>query len=527
MKRLLPWLLLLALMPGCTNDPDLAEYAAPRIEDVSITPGADYSEITVSCRVSSATGIKAYGILVGEERIPAGNLQEKVFSVMVSGLEYSTSYTVKAWLESGRSTVYSGETVWTTEDEIPPAPVILQSEARPGADAGKVSFGCRIPLWENVVGKNLLRCGICYSPDSPVPTLDDAVIWAEAPSAKGGFSLALEGLVPSAEYHFRPFAQIGARTSYGEVLDLRIPSGKEVVITGTCTDLSARSVTLSGTLNWVASIGELRLYGFEIGEKVLPGGTVDESGVFTLTLSDLTPETTYSYRAVALVGEVRYYGESRSFRTLSLPPEPDVDYVDLGLSVLWAKCDLGASGPGKEGDLYAWGETSPKSAYTWETYKWCLGGPESLFKYTLELDCSQPDGKQTLEREDDAAAVNLGGQWRMPTGDEWGELILNTRIEKKPVDGVIVFEFFSTRENYEDRSILIPGMDYWTAELCGGASWAADMLIIIDNGDDITSCIADVGLKDETTLNLGDGIMIDAENLSRCLGKPIRPVRER
>ncbi len=524
MKRLLPCLLLLALASGCTNDPDQAEFAVPRIEEVTITPGADYSEVILTCKVSATDGLTEFGFRWGEEEIiPTEGIVNNAFTARVSGLEFSKSYPYRAFVGNGRTRIYSETGTWKVEDETPPAPVIVKSAAMPGANAGKVSFRCRISLWEKVVGKDALRCGICYSADLPEPTLANAVAWADKPSAEGEFSLSLEGLIPSVEYHFRPFTQIGTRTTYGEMQDLRIPSGKEVVVTGAFTALTATSVTLSGTLNWEASIGELQLYGFEVGNKVLPGGTADDSGVYTLSLSDLSPETSYSYRAIALVGDVRYYGETRSFRTQSLPPEPEVDYVDLGLSVLWAKCDLGASEPGKDGAQYAWGETSPKATYTWANYKWCLGGPESLFKYTLEFDCTQADGKQHLEPEDDAAAVNLGGKWRMPTGDEWGELILNTRLEES--GGAYIL--YSTQEGHETHSILFPEFGHWTTDVCGGASWGADMVIPVTyDGIHLKPAVIDIPSQGTPVLSIG-GTTIDAWQLSRCFGYHIRPVRDR
>ena len=45
------------------------------------------------------------------------------------------------------------------------------------------------------------------------------------------------------------------------------------------------------------------------------------------------------------------------------------EYVDLGLSVKWAACNLGATQPEESGDYFAWGEVEPKSEYTFETYK--------------------------------------------------------------------------------------------------------------------------------------------------------------
>ena len=57
------------------------------------------------------------------------------------------------------------------------------------------------------------------------------------------------------------------------------------------------------------------------------------------------------------------------------------EYVDLGLSVNWATFNVGATKPEEFGDYYAWGETEPKTDYSWETYKWCNGSETTLTKY--------------------------------------------------------------------------------------------------------------------------------------------------
>lgn len=93
--------------------------------------------------------------------------------------------------------------------------------------------------------------------------------------------------------------------------------------------------------------------------------------------------------------------------------------VDLGLSVKWACCNVGATRPEDYGDYFAWGETSPKSAYNWDTYQhwvnyngneWCDYGES-----TINSDIS---GTQY-----DAARANWGGSWRMPTLAEMKELV--------------------------------------------------------------------------------------------------------
>ncbi|MBO5586264.1 MAG: hypothetical protein J5914_01035 [Prevotella sp.] len=97
------------------------------------------------------------------------------------------------------------------------------------------------------------------------------------------------------------------------------------------------------------------------------------------------------------------------------------EYVDLGLSVKWATCNVGASQPYEYGDYFAWGETEAKSDYTWSTYKYGTSST-SLTKYCTSSSYGTVDNKTTLEAADDAATANMGGKWRMPTKAEQDEL---------------------------------------------------------------------------------------------------------
>ena len=98
------------------------------------------------------------------------------------------------------------------------------------------------------------------------------------------------------------------------------------------------------------------------------------------------------------------------------------EYVDLGLSVKWATCNIGASKPEEYGNYYAWGETETKSLYTWSTYKHCNGSYDTQTKYCTDSDYGTVDNKTTLDKSDDVAYTTLGGKWRMPTDAEWTEL---------------------------------------------------------------------------------------------------------
>lgn len=153
--------------------------------------------------------------------------------------------------------------------------------------------------------------------------------------------------------------------------------------------------------------------------------------------------------------------------------------VDLGLSVKWANCNVGATTPEEYGDYFAWGETEEKEDYSWGTYKWCNGTRTSMTKYCIDSYYGTVDNKTVLDLEDDAAHVKWGGSWRMPTLDEVEELVNNcswTETEQNEVSGFIVTgpngnSIFLPATGHRDNMDLYQcGLmgEYWTATLSYG-----------------------------------------------------------
>lgn len=89
------------------------------------------------------------------------------------------------------------------------------------------------------------------------------------------------------------------------------------------------------------------------------------------------------------------------------------EWVDLGLSVKWATCNVGASSPSDYGNYYAWGETATKSKYTEENY-------EFYDKNTKKM--KEINGGNICGATYDVAHLKWKGSWRMPTKKEWREL---------------------------------------------------------------------------------------------------------
>ena len=129
--------------------------------------------------------------------------------------------------------------------------------------------------------------------------------------------------------------------------------------------------------------------------------------------------------------------------------------VDLGLSVKWASCNLGASKPEEYGKYYAWAATtgyasSESHDFSWKYTPYCNdSNGNSWSKYT--------SGNATLESSDDAATVNLGGSWRMPTHKEWQDLYNECTWTWTTLNGVNGYKVSSKKNN---NSIFLPAAGY-------------------------------------------------------------------
>ena len=94
------------------------------------------------------------------------------------------------------------------------------------------------------------------------------------------------------------------------------------------------------------------------------------------------------------------------------------EWVDLGLSVKWATCNIGADRPEDYGDYFAWGETRPKSTYNWSNCFDCLddeGDSWGTYRLGGQTRITPTSGHDT-------ARENWCGSWRMPTDEEFEEL---------------------------------------------------------------------------------------------------------
>ena len=160
-----------------------------------------------------------------------------------------------------------------------------------------------------------------------------------------------------------------------------------------------------------------------------------------------------------------------------------MEAVDLGLSVLWATCNVGASAPEDYGDYFAWGETKPKEIYDWSTYKYCKGTSKTITKYCNNSSYGYngfTDNKIVLDPEDDAATANWGGPWRMPTDAECIELCNNCKWRLSIQNGVQGYKVTGTNGN----SIFLPAAGFKSDTLFNsptlvGTCWSSSPVLIV------------------------------------------------
>lgn len=141
------------------------------------------------------------------------------------------------------------------------------------------------------------------------------------------------------------------------------------------------------------------------------------------------------------------------------------EYVDMKLpsGTLWATCNIGASYPHFPGAYFAWGETIQKNEYTWDNLTYCLDSNGYMFsKYVTDSKYGTIDNKTELDLCDDAAHVNWGGDWRMPSKEQLDELVQECIWSLLDRNGNKCF-YITSKTNGE--SIILPVTGYLDTSL--------------------------------------------------------------
>lgn len=262
-------------------------------------------------------------------------------------------------------------------------------------------------------------------------------------------------------------------------LTFALPAEAFVFTTGDPSDLTGSSMSATFELTSSLSISNASstteqgvCYSSEEAEPTIECSYVNRgtmsTGSWMARLTGLCCGTQYYYRPYLRIAGAVFYGEVKSFTTLDEDVESPYEAVDLGLSVKWASCNVGAEFPEEYGDYFAWGETTTKSDYS------------SSASLTYGLSNSELESRGiigsngNLTAKYDAATANWGGSWRMPTLTEMKELINNCTWTWTTQNGVNGYEVTGPNGNY----IFLPAtgirIDTWFYDAgSDGHYWSA------------------------------------------------------
>lgn len=174
------------------------------------------------------------------------------------------------------------------------------------------------------------------------------------------------------------------------------------------------------------------------------------------------------------------------------------EWVDLGLSVKWASCNIGARRPEDYGSLFAWAEVFPKESYGWTSYRFLTKSrnfidPDTISPMnprTKKFDSRRYDLIQEMESyvsthltkyteedrithldiSDDAARVSWGGRWRIPGESEFNELRSQCMWEWTQPGGTNGYKVIGPNGN----SIFLPANGRYSMPC--GQFWLSDLV---------------------------------------------------
>ncbi|MBO4550910.1 MAG: Ig-like domain-containing protein, partial [Bacteroidaceae bacterium] len=226
-------------------------------------------------------------------------------------------------------------------------------------------------------------------------------------------------------------------------------------------------------------------------------------------------------------GKYVFYNVSTvdSVQVISYASMEEHEWVDLGLpsGTLWATCNVGADSPNGVGSYFAWGETEPKSDYSWSTYELCKGDENTLTKYCFDSSCGYNGFTDTLTEllpDDDAATANWGSEWQMPSKAQVQELIdeNNTIIEwldERPRGAII-----TSKTN--GNSIFLPAGGYYDGTVLEGRSSSS----VIGYSVISWTRSLDSATLSATTVFFNGSLGWSCWKNNRCCGQTVRPVRK-
>ena len=285
------------------------------------------------------------------------------------------------------------------------------------------------------------------------------------------------------QYEFFPIASIDSIKFVTLVTDIYLSSATIELKEGETKQLTVTVYPIDAdhkAVSWVSSMPSV--------------ASVDGNGLVTAIATGSAVITATATDGSDVYAECKVTVTTKSGGGTGLLTCPDNNHphaIDLGLpsGTKWCCCNVGASTPEGDGGYFAWGETQPKSDYTYWTYVFYkdIGNVAGFVKYCPQSDYGYDDfadGKTELDPVDDAATVIMGALWRMPSSDQMEEVVISCSpqwTQQNGVDGILVTgpsggQIFLPATGYrwkEELNDVGVWGDYWSRSLCPDISNSA------------------------------------------------------
>lgn len=435
-----------------------------------------------------------------EARKQANGTYTAEFKNLMAGTEYYYAAVMEVYDDGDVETLYGEVKSFLT----PGGAMIVTGKADYVTDrtatlrcTATVPEGMRLPLVTGAPGDYLAYMLVSDKSD---------IVYTDAESALNGIIrktllfagndayVEVTGLRPNTQYYYcAVLVYIDQETKntkvyYGGVQSFKTEANTSKDLVVEATDVTCRSITFSAqylgseeldvlqtgsiyyTTRPATTVEEIRS-----GDHAGYGNVdVDSEGRFSAQIGGLSPcEKFYFYAEINIKGKTIYSDVAVGQTTEFTSNTNGHEYLDLGLSVYWAVCNVGASSREEPGTLFRWGETEPydpNKEYKWYDHWDSEKQHEVYSKYVLSEEMGDVvDNLAFLESCDDAASVNMGGDWRMPTEAEYRELTQLLRMSMKRIyndNGAVVAMQFSS---YDGQDIYFP-----TTHFSGGYYMISD-----------------------------------------------------
>ncbi len=263
----------------------------------------------------------------------------------------------------------------------------------------------------------------------------DALTETVAAASASEFSGSLSGLAENQTIYYQAYVTLQGKLTYkGEVKSLVTTDA--TVTTGSASGVDFAQATLAGTASKYPSDSKVGIMVAATSnqEDVRAGLRLDAASLadaFSVTKAGLLPATTYYYTAFLDLGSGIVYGDVKSFTTEANPINVDDEFVDLGLSVKWAKRNVGAKSATDFGGLFAFGDMTGVNP---------------------SIDPADYAAANTYKTPNDLAYIGTGGKGMLPTADQFEELFRLCTTEWVEEGGVAGYKVTAKNGN----SIFLP-----------------------------------------------------------------------